>query len=79
MEKGAGRIHIETLGCKLNHYESLGIAAACRCRGFGAGALEEAEIIVINSCAVTAEAVRQSLQLVCRALRRHPRARIFLV
>ncbi|NPA24266.1 MAG: tRNA (N(6)-L-threonylcarbamoyladenosine(37)-C(2))-methylthiotransferase MtaB [Deltaproteobacteria bacterium] len=71
-------VAIETLGCKLNHYESLGIEAALRRRGFVSGKLKDAEVVIVNSCAVTAEAVRQSFQVVRRARRRNPAARVFL-
>ncbi len=74
----APRVAIETLGCKLNHYESLGLEAAFRRQGFVPGKLRDAGIVIVNSCAVTAEAVRQSFQTVRRVRRRNPAARVFL-
>ncbi len=58
-------------GCRLNQYE----AEVMRDRAQEAG-LENA--IIINSCAVTAEATRQARQAVRRARREHPHARIIV-
>ncbi len=60
---------VVTFGCRLNTYES----EAVRARAAEAG-LENA--IIFNTCAVTAEAVRQSRQAIRRARRDHPTARI---
>ncbi|TXC69028.1 tRNA (N(6)-L-threonylcarbamoyladenosine(37)-C(2))-methylthiotransferase MtaB [Sphingorhabdus soli] len=57
-----------SLGCRLNIAESEGIAAALGGRG--------SDMIVINSCAVTAEAVRRTRQEIRRARRRRPDARL---
>jgi len=76
---GLPRVLFETLGCKLNHYETQGLESAFRSRGFTVVRKGPAEVVVVNSCAVTAEAVRQSLQAVRRAVRRNPGARIFLL
>ena len=56
-----------TLGCRLNHAESDTIARALE----GAG-----DLVVINSCAVTQEAVRNTRQAIRRAHRDRPGARI---
>lgn len=66
------RVLIETLGCKVNHYESQGLAAGFREAGWEVVRQGPLEAVVINSCAVTAEAGRQSLQSVRRALKRYP-------
>ena len=58
---------ILTFGCRLNSYESEVI------RGHAAGL---ADTIVINTCAVTAEAERQARQAIRRAHRERPDARI---
>jgi threonylcarbamoyladenosine tRNA methylthiotransferase MtaB len=62
---------IITFGCRLNAYES----EAIRARASEAG-LENA--IIVNTCAVTAEAVRQSRQTIRKARRENPRARIIV-
>ena len=56
-----------TFGCRLNIAESEAM------RGLTA---DRDDLIIINSCAVTAEAVRQARQAIRRARRRRPDARI---
>jgi threonylcarbamoyladenosine tRNA methylthiotransferase MtaB len=60
---------IITLGCRLNAYESEVMREQARSAGL-------ARTIVINTCAVTAEAVRQAMQTIRRQRREHPDARI---
>ncbi len=60
-----------TFGCRLNAYES----EVVRARADEAG-LEGA--IIVNTCAVTAEAVRQSRQAIRRARRERPHAKIIV-
>jgi threonylcarbamoyladenosine tRNA methylthiotransferase MtaB len=60
-----------TLGCRLNTYES----EVMRRHAHEAG-LEDA--IIVNTCAVTAEAVRQAAQTVRRLRREKPKARIIV-
>ncbi len=62
-------LEIVTFGCRLNAYES----EAIRARATQAG-LDDA--VVFNTCAVTAEAVRQSRQAIRKARRERPGARI---
>ena len=61
---------VVTLGCRLNLAESETI------RGLIAGA--ERRTVVVNSCAVTAEAVRQSRRAVRRLRAAHPDARLLV-
>ena len=60
---------IITLGCRLNIAESEAI------REMAAG---QDDLIVVNSCAVTAQAVSQTRQAIRRARRSHPQARIMV-
>ncbi|HEV2300743.1 MAG TPA: tRNA (N(6)-L-threonylcarbamoyladenosine(37)-C(2))-methylthiotransferase MtaB, partial [Stellaceae bacterium] len=64
-------VEIITFGCRLNALESEVIRRAARAAG-----LEDA--IVVNTCAVTAEAERQARQAIRRARREHPQARILV-
>jgi len=64
-------IDVVTFGCRLNAYES----EAVKARAAEAG-LDDA--IVFNTCAVTAEAVRQSRQAIRKARRERPGARIIV-
>lgn len=60
-----------TLGCRLNTYES----EVMRQHALGAG-LQDA--IIVNTCAVTGEAVRQAAQTIRRLRRERPEARIIV-
>lgn len=73
------RFAIFTLGCKVNSFESEHLAqqlGGLGHRRVDAGEVAAADLCVINTCTVTAEADRQARQLVRRAARRHPAARI---
>jgi threonylcarbamoyladenosine tRNA methylthiotransferase MtaB len=63
-------VAVETLGCKLNQYESDSIATTLRHRGYRIVAFDErADAYVINSCTVTNKADRKSRNTVYRARR----------
>ncbi len=61
--------HVVNFGCRLNAYESEAVAEHARAAG-----LENT--VVINTCAVTAEAVRQARQAIRKTRRENPAARI---
>ena len=74
-----GRVAIATLGCKVNNHESNAIAQGFRDANWSVvNASEVADVYVINSCTVTAEADRQSRQQVRRLARHNPRAKIVI-
>ena len=60
-------VEVITLGCRLNAAESETM------RRLAAG---EDDLVIVNSCAVTAEAVRQARQAIRRAKRARPDARV---
>jgi threonylcarbamoyladenosine tRNA methylthiotransferase MtaB len=60
-----------TFGCRLNAFESEVIRRAATAAGLRGA-------IIVNTCAVTAEAERQARQAIRRARRRHPEARIIV-
>ena len=61
---------VQTLGCKVNQYESEQVAAFLRSRGLTeTQRCEEAELRIINSCSVTVQAASQSRQSTRRATR----------
>jgi tRNA A37 methylthiotransferase MiaB len=60
-----------TLGCRLNSYESEAMKDMAQSAG-----LENA--VIVNTCAVTAEAVRKSRQEIRRLRRENPEARIIV-
>ncbi len=73
------RVRIETLGCRLNEAESEEWAEHFRDRGFRVvGADEPTDLVVINTCAVTQEAVRKSRQILRRSQRANPQARLVI-
>jgi threonylcarbamoyladenosine tRNA methylthiotransferase MtaB len=53
---------IQTLGCKVNQYESEQVIALLRSRGLVETAPQHAELRIINSCSVTVQAASQSRQ-----------------
>jgi threonylcarbamoyladenosine tRNA methylthiotransferase MtaB len=64
-------LDVVTFGCRLNAYES----EAIRLR---AGEAQLRDAVVVNTCAVTAEAVRQSRQTIRRLKRENPARRILV-
>ena len=69
------KFSIHTLGCKVNQYESEVVAEAFEKKGFKrAEHGEVCDVCFINTCAVTEESVRKSLQIIRRAKRLNPDA-----
>jgi len=67
------------VGCKLNQYEVQAIAEALEPHGFQQVPFESrADLYVINTCTVTSKADYTSRQMVRRALRLNPAARIIV-
>ena len=64
---------IITLGCRMNIAESERMRAMLRAAGPAAS-----DVVVINSCAVTNEALRQTRQAIRRARAAHPQARLIV-
>ena len=62
-------VEVVTFGCRLNAYEAEVIRRQAQAAGL-------ADTVVVNTCAVTAEAVRQSRQAIRRLKRERPDARI---
>lgn len=60
-------LEVVSLGCRMNLAESEAMQAMLG---------GERDLVVINSCAVTAEAVKQTRQAIRRARRAHPQARL---
>lgn len=73
------KVIISTLGCKVNQYESASFLCAFEESGYqNAKSGEDADIVVINTCAVTAKAGAQSRQTMRRLIRRHPLAKVVI-
>ena len=66
-----------TLGCRLNQVDTLELQAALEARGFRTVPfVEPADLVIVNTCTVTARADVSDRQMIHRARRNHPRARI---
>ncbi len=65
---------IVTLGCKVNQFETQAMEAMLRARGHVPAAAGEADVVIVNSCAVTAESGRKSRQALRRLLAENPNA-----
>ncbi len=66
-----GAVEVITFGCRLNTYESEVMKAEAAKAGLY-------NAILVNTCAVTSEAVRQARQAIRRARRENPEARIIV-
>ena len=62
-------VEIVTMGCRLNTYESEAMRAQAEAAG-------HADLVIVNTCAVTAEATRQARQSIRRLARQNPHRRI---
>ncbi|MEI8201278.1 MAG: tRNA (N(6)-L-threonylcarbamoyladenosine(37)-C(2))-methylthiotransferase MtaB [Eubacteriales bacterium] len=68
-------ISFQTLGCKVNRYETDAVRQAFEEQGFQViSDSEPVDVFVINTCTVTAEADRKSRQMIRRARRNNPKA-----
>jgi threonylcarbamoyladenosine tRNA methylthiotransferase MtaB len=72
------RIALATLGCKVNRADTDALRVALAELGEEVPFEAEADLYIVSSCTVTAVADRQTRQLVYRARRRSPAARIAL-
>ncbi len=80
-ENNAPRFLIQTLGCKVNQYDSEKIRAQLLHSGYRLVINEDAEapdLIIVNTCSVTAESDRKGRQMIRKLIRRHPHARIMV-
>ena len=64
-------LRVVTLGCRLNAHESDVMAAHAAAAGLG-------DAIIVNTCAVTGEAVRRARQTIRRLRREQPDARLIV-
>jgi len=71
------KFHVVTLGCKINQYESEAVAEAWRAGGMAeTNSPAEAQVLLVNSCAVTSRAVSDLRTTVRRLRKGNPTARI---
>ena len=73
------KVFYYTFGCKVNQYETENIREAMNARGFGeADKAEEADVCIVNSCTVPAEADSKCRQLLRKLRRLSPEGVIVL-
>ncbi len=74
-------IAFHTLGCKLNYSETSAIARKCRQSGFEC--IEhfetQADVYVLNTCSVTENADKEARQIIRKALKRNPVAKVVVM
>lgn len=72
------KVHVITLGCKVNQYESQAMLQQLLHAGFSPSMGESADVVLINSCTVTATSDHKVRQTLHRARRQNPGAVIVL-
>jgi len=66
---------IATLGCKVNQFETQALETMLQKRGFSAAEHDErADVVIVNTCAVTAESGRKSRQAIRKLMGENPGA-----
>ena len=69
------RYIITALGCKVNQYEAQAVETLLQAEGvYPAAEGERADLVIVNTCAVTAEGGRKSRQTIRRLREEHPGA-----
>ena len=77
--KVRNKIAIVTLGCKVNQYESAGIAKGLTDKGYDLVPFNaHADVYIVNTCTVTEKTDYQSRQMIRRANRVNPQALIIV-
>src|SRR5215216_6566064 len=65
-----------TFGCRVNQADSLAIEGELRARGAVATGPSDADLVIVNTCSVTATADQGARQTIRRISRTNPSARI---
>jgi threonylcarbamoyladenosine tRNA methylthiotransferase MtaB len=69
---------VVTFGCRVNQADSLGFEEELLAAGAVAASPQEADLVIVNSCSVTASADQGTRQTLRRIARDNPRARIIV-
>jgi threonylcarbamoyladenosine tRNA methylthiotransferase MtaB len=69
---------IVTFGCRVNQADSLVIEEGLRAGGGTRSAAEDADVVVVNTCSVTASADQGARQTIRRIVRSNPSARVIV-
>jgi threonylcarbamoyladenosine tRNA methylthiotransferase MtaB len=68
--------HVEHFGCRAARADGEAVSNHLRAAGLGDGDAAAAEVVVVNTCSVTAEADRAARAFIRRTHRRNPKAQI---
>jgi threonylcarbamoyladenosine tRNA methylthiotransferase MtaB len=68
--------HVEHFGCRAARADGEAVGGHLRAAGLSEGSPEAADVVVVNTCSVTAEADRAARAFIRRTHRRNPEARI---
>ncbi len=72
------KVCLVSLGCKVNQYEIDGILNSLKGKYQTTTELEEADIYIVNTCAVTQEAEKKSRQIISKIEKLNPEAKIYV-
>ncbi|MFW5893328.1 MAG: tRNA (N(6)-L-threonylcarbamoyladenosine(37)-C(2))-methylthiotransferase MtaB [Bacillota bacterium] len=74
------KVAFETLGCKVNHYESEALKSLFENRGYTLGDFNDfADVYVINTCTVTNQSDAKSRKMIRKAVKRNPEAVVAVI
>lgn len=76
MEARTYRVHLHALGCRVSRADLDGLAASLPAGARLAAPGKPADVVVVGTCTITADADSASRQAIRRAAREHPGARI---
>ena len=72
-------VAFHTLGCKVNQYDTQAMLELFRAAGYAVVPFSEnADVYVVNTCTVTGNGDKKSMQLTRRLRREHPESEIVL-
>ena len=69
---------IYTLGCKVNQYDSRYLGRLLNEQGYE-NTTQDAEVVIVNTCAVTQEAIAKDKKKIKKAKKENPRAKVILI
>ena len=72
------RFYVENFGCRAARADGEAVSARLRAEGLDEGGLSAADVVVINTCSVTAEADRDARAFVRKTQRTNPAAKIIV-
>src|SRR5258708_4816946 len=72
----ASSFHIENFGCRAARADGEAVASLLRAAGLSESRSADADVVVVNTCSVTAEADREARAFIRRTNRINPDARI---